>query len=231
MPDTRVPLSVFIIAVDEGDRIARSIESVRDWVDEVIVIDSGSKDDTVAVSAAAGARVLYNAWPGYGQQKRFGEDQCRNDWVLNIDADEVISPPLASEIKALFAGIAPEHMGYTMDIVEILPWERKPGWFAHKVNAIRLYNKRHGRFDPSTVHDSVHMQSGTVGRLSHIVEHRSSRGFAHSIAKINRYSSMQAENLISRHPAPAFLRLRVLLSFPLGFLKAYILRGYILKGF
>ena len=227
----KIPVSVFVIAVDEGDRIARTIESVRDWADEVIVIDSGSKDDTVQVSTSAGARVIYNAWPGYGEQKRFGEDQCRNDWLLNIDADEVISAALANEICALFATGLPVDSGYTMDIVEILPWETMPGWFAHKVNAIRLYDRRCGRFDASTEHDSVHMHKGSVGMLHHIVEHRSSRGFTHSIAKINRYSTMQADNMLARNARPILLGLRIVLEFPIGFFKAYILRGYFLKGF
>lgn len=230
-PRPKIPLSVFIIAVDEGDRIARTIHSVRDWADEVIVIDSGSKDDTVSVSEAAGARVIFNAWPGYGQQKRFGEDQCRNNWLLNIDADEVISEALADEIIALFPSGVPQHAGYNMNIVEILPGEKAPGWFAHKVNAIRLYDRRHGRFDASTVHDSVHMHSGTTGQLAKIVEHRSSRGFAHSIAKINRYSTMQADNMMSRDARPTLLGLRILIEFPVGFFKAYVLRGYCLKGF
>jgi len=228
---TKLPLSVFIIAVDEGDRIARSIESVREWADEVIVIDSGSTDDTVSVSAFAGAQVIFNPWPGYGEQKRFGEEQCRNDWLLNIDADEVISEKLAEEIRALFSAGAPAHSGYFMDIIEILPGETMPGWFAHKVRAIRLYDRMRGRFDASTVHDSVHMQSGTVGQLANIVEHRSSRGLAHSIAKINRYSTMQAENLAARGTSAFLLRLRIVFEFPIGFFKAYILRGYCLKGF
>ncbi len=88
----RLPLSVFIIARDEADRIARPIESVIGWVDEVIVIDSGSTDETVAVAEQLGARVIRNDWPGYGPQKRFGEDQCRNDWLLNLDADEEVTP-------------------------------------------------------------------------------------------------------------------------------------------
>lgn len=225
----RLPLSVFIIALDEGDRIARSIESVRDWVDEVIVIDSGSSDDTVAVSAAAGARVMYHAWPGYGEQKRYGEDQCRNDWLLNIDADEVISAELQQEISALFADGLPAHAGYWGDIVEILPGEKKPGWFAHRVHAIRLYDKRCGRFHDSTVHDSVLIDKGTTGKLAHIIEHRSSRGLAHTVAKINRYSTMQANDMVAKGKQP-LIRLRILFEFFIGFFKAYILRGYCLKG-
>ena len=96
------PLSVFIIAKDEEDRIPESIKSVIDWADEVIVIDSGSKDKTVAISEEFGASVIYNEWNGYGPQKVFGEGKCRNDWILNIDADEAISPKLKEEIQQLF---------------------------------------------------------------------------------------------------------------------------------
>lgn len=227
---SKLPLSVFIIAVNEGDRIARAIESVRDWVDEVIVIDSGSKDDTVKVSEAAGARAMFHAWPGYGEQKRFGEDQCRNDWILNLDADEMISTGLAAEIKAQFANGLPVHAAYFSDIVEILPGEKTPSRFAHKVHSIRLYNKRFGRFDPSTVHDTVRMERGTTGTLNNIIEHRSARGITHSIEKINRYSTMQAENMLDRNAVPPFLVLRLLIEMPLGFFKAYVLRGYCLKG-
>jgi glycosyltransferase involved in cell wall biosynthesis len=98
----RLPLSAFIIAKNEADRIPAAIKSVVGWVDEVIVIDSGSEDETVAVAESLGARVVFNEWPGYGLQKRFGEDQCRNDWLLNLDADEEITSALAAEIKAKF---------------------------------------------------------------------------------------------------------------------------------
>src|SRR4051812_25902035 len=98
----KIPVSVFIIAVNEADRIGRTINSVKDWADEVVVIDSGSKDGTPQTVEALGARSIHHDWPGYGLQKRFGEDQCKNDWVLNIDADEVISEELGKEIQELF---------------------------------------------------------------------------------------------------------------------------------
>ncbi|MDE3060687.1 MAG: glycosyltransferase family 2 protein [Pseudomonadota bacterium] len=228
---SRLPLSVFIIAVNEGDRIGRTIASVRDWADEVIVIDSGSNDDTVAVSQAAGARALYNPWPGYGRQKRFGEEQCRNDWLLNLDADEVISQELAQEIQALFAQGVPKQAGYWMDIVEILPGRRRPDWRSHRVRAIRLYDRRSGRFDESTVHDSVRMSPGAgIVTLAGIIEHRSSRGIAHTIDKINRYSTMQAADMLKRG-LPSLLALRIVFELPVGFFKAYMLRGYFLHGF
>ncbi len=227
---SKLPLSVFIIAVNESDRISRTIASVRDWVDEIVVIDSGSTDNTVEVAEAAGGRVIFNPWPGYGPQKRFGEDQCRNDWLLNLDADEVVSPKLAEEIAALFTH-QPSHDAYRLDIVEVMPGRDKPAPFAHSINAIRLYNRQSGRYHDSSVHDRVYMERGTVGDLKHSVLHYSSRGIAHSIAKINRYSDMQAQDMMERGVPLPLLRTRILLAFPLGFLKAYILRGYCLQGF
>ena len=225
----KLPISVFIIALNEGDRIGMTIESVKDWVDEVIVIDSGSSDDTMAKSTALGARAIAHAWPGYGLQKRFGEDQCRNRWILNLDADEVAGSTLKAEIMALFAKGEPTHPAWKIRIVEILPGRDAPIPLAHEVNAIRLYNKTCGRFSDSTVHDTVRMQSGTVGQLKAIIEHRSSRGLAHSMDKINRYSAMQAENLISGKGL-AFPFIRLVTEFPVAFIKAYVIRGYIFGG-
>ncbi|MCP5145360.1 MAG: glycosyltransferase family 2 protein [Gammaproteobacteria bacterium] len=103
MPE-RLPISVFVIALNEADRIGRTLASVADWADEVIVIDSGSTDGTCDIARAAGARVISHDWPGYGQQKIFGEQQCRNRWLLNLDADEVVSPALADSIRSFING-------------------------------------------------------------------------------------------------------------------------------
>lgn len=226
----RLSLSAFIIAVNEADRIGAAIDSVQGWVDEVIVIDSGSKDNTQEVARAHGAKVLFNPWPGYGQQKRFGEDQCRNDWILNIDADEVVTSDLREEILALFSSGPPPLHGYTVKIAEILPGETRTSRFAHSITAIRLYNRVYGRFSDSSVHDTVRMENGSAGPLRGIVEHRSSRSVAHSIDKLNRYSSMQAENMAARGRVMPLLAVRLFIEFPWAFVKAYLFRRYIFKG-
>ena len=84
------PLSVFIIALNEADRIGRTIAAVRSLSDDIVLVDSGSTDGTQALAESLGARVIHHDWPGYGQQKRFAEEQCRHAWLLNIDADEVM---------------------------------------------------------------------------------------------------------------------------------------------
>lgn len=223
-----IPISVFIIAKNEADRIATTIDSVKDWVDEVIVIDSGSTDDTVSIATFLGAKVLYNEWEGYGLQKQFGEDECKNNWLLNLDADEEISPELATEIQALFAGGEPTASGYILKVRDLLPNEKKLALLAHTNYCLRLYNREKGRFSESPVHDSVILHTGKAETLNAPVFHRSFRNIAHAIEKMNSYSSVQAENL--KQKTISMPQIRLVFEFPISFFKAYILRLYILRG-
>ena len=92
-------ISAFIIAKNEAARIARTLEALA-WADQIVVVDSGSTDETVAIAQAAGSEVHHREFDGYGPQKVFAEGLCRNDWVLNVDADEVVTPELAAELQA-----------------------------------------------------------------------------------------------------------------------------------
>jgi glycosyltransferase involved in cell wall biosynthesis len=226
---TRLPISVFIIAKNEADRISRAILGVRDWVDEVIVIDSGSTDDTVAISASLGARTIFNAWTGYGPQKVFGENQCRNKWLLNLDADEEITPEGAAEIQALFANGEPETKVFDIRFLELRPYETRPRRFPLVKLYTRLYHKDFGGFRPSPVHDSVVAKDGVrIGKLKQGAWHRSLRSHAHTLAKINSYTSMQAEDNFRK--GRNFGPLIVIFTPLLSFLRAYFLRGYMFYG-
>lgn len=224
----RLRISCFIIAKNEGDRIAHTLHSVKEWVDEIIVIDSGSSDDTVAVCGALGAHVLHHDWPGYGLQKRFGEEQCRNNWLLNLDADEVITPALAQEIHKEFAHALPSVTGYFLPVRDLLPGEEKLAPFAHTNRCLRLYDKRKARFSDSPVHDSVIVREGEVRLLKNPVLHRSFRSLRHMLEKINSYSSAQAGELQKKKMKYPYLRL--LVEAPFAFIKMYVLRGYALRG-
>ncbi len=223
-----LPISVFIIAKNESDRIHQPINSVKGWVEEIIVIDSGSTDATVKTAEALGARVLYNPWPGYGLQKRFAEDQCKNRWLMNIDADEEITPALKAEIHGLFKSGEPPEAGFTFRIRDLLPGEPKLSRFAHTNYVLRLYNREKGRFSDSPVHDSVIVTGGSTRILNAPVLHRSYRSWAHVVEKMNFYSTMQAENLQKK--GVSFATTRMLVEIPFAFFKDYILRGYILRG-
>ncbi|ADZ71958.1 glycosyltransferase family 2 protein [Polymorphum gilvum] len=226
----RLPVSAFIIARDEADRIAGAIDSVAGWVDEVIVIDSGSSDDTVTVARSRGARAVENAWPGYGPQKRFGEDQCRNDWLLNLDADEAVTPDLEAEIRTLFAtGRHTEADCWRIMIRDVYPHEAGPAPWAYGYHQIRLYDRRKGRFSASTVHDTVRPDAGArVASLQGIIAHRSIRSLAFQVGKYNRYSDMQVADMRAR--GRGLPRWRLLTEFPFAFLKAYVGRRYARYG-
>ncbi|OYY94463.1 MAG: hypothetical protein B7Y41_06405 [Hydrogenophilales bacterium 28-61-23] len=224
----KLPLSVFIIAKNEADRIPIVIRAVRDWVDEVIVIDSGSEDDTVAVSESLGARVLFNAWRGYGPQKVFAEQQCRNLWLLNLDADEEISPELGREMRALFTGRAPPCVAYTLPILPLYPFQDSGHPWTAFHHPVRLYRKDMAGFKDELVHDSVVVHEGRIGHLKGMVIHRSFRSLAHHVDKVNSYSSAQAEVLAARGRNPGLLAL--LLTPILAFFKQFILRREFVNG-
>ena len=144
--DRKLPVSCFIIAKNEAHRIARCIASVIDLVDEVIVVEVGSSDDTIKVATGAGAKVIHNDWEGFGQQKRFAEDQCRNTWVLNLDADEVATPEFRSELAAIFGSGQPEFASYRMDVHIVYPGWAKPRLWASDHKCIRFYDRSRVRF-------------------------------------------------------------------------------------
>lgn len=224
----KIPVSVFIIAKDEEDRICDAIDSVKEWVEEVIVIDSGSSDQTVKVAEEAGAQVVFNEWPGYGLQKRFGEDCCKNKWLLNIDADERISATLVNEIQDVFRR-GPDADIYKVHIVDVFPHEKTAKAWAYGYWQYRLYNREHGRFSESSVHDTVRPEkSATIRKLKGKVDHRSQRSIAFTVDKLNRYSDMQVEDMQRR--GRRMSRIRLLTEFPIAFLKSYFIRRAFLYG-
>jgi glycosyltransferase involved in cell wall biosynthesis len=227
--ETVPPLSIFIIAQNEADRIGRTIAAARALSDDIVVVDSGSTDGTQAVAEALGARVIFNPWPGYGRQKRFAEDQCRHDWLLNLDADEVLPADLVAEIAGLFRFGAPAADAYKLRIAEIFPGEKAPHRFAYALSPVRLYRKSKGRYSPSPVHDRVDLAPGTkVGKLRGTIHHFSVRSLGEQMDKLNAYSDAQADDLDARGATVSGFRLVV--EFPANFIKAYIGRRHALRG-
>lgn len=231
MAKTAISLSVFIIAKDEADRIGEAITSVISICDEVIVVDSGSSDNTVSVAKAAGAQVTHQDFLGYGPQKRFAEKLCRNDWVLNIDADEPLTKAAQDEIKALcVSGEVTQHACWRIPIKTVYPHENEPAPWAFNYNQIRLYDRRKSGFKDSTVHDAVLPGEGvSVGQLKGAIAHRSHRDINFQVEKFNRYAEMQVLDLASR--GRRLPRWRLITEFPLAFLKAYFIRRHCLYGF
>ncbi|MFZ9180929.1 MAG: glycosyltransferase family 2 protein [Rickettsiales bacterium] len=227
-----IPISVFIITKNEADRIGKIIQSVKSFADEIIIIDSGSTDDTKKICDELQVKFIFNPWQGYGPQKIFGENICKNQWLLNIDADEEVSPELANEIKEIFnQEIQPEVAGFRVKIVNKFRFEVKPHRFAYYYNQLRLYNKNFAGFKNSSVHDSVILKDSNhkILQLNNIIYHQSFRDFSHWVDKINSYSTMQAKDAVLKNKKLGFFK--ILLAPTLAFFKAYFVRRYFIYGF
>lgn len=224
----RLPISCFIIALNEEDRIARTIRSVKSWVGEVVVVDSGSTDGTVAVAEAEGARVIVQPWLGFGGQKRFAEAQCRYDWVLNLDADEVATVELRKSIEDLFRSRSPKLVAYGMPVHVIYPGWQKPRVWARDNWYVRLYDRKVVRFRNSHVHDTVVTGEHQVGRIQAPIHHYSIRSFDHMKVKLNERMSLAAEHRSIGNRPIMFGRL--LTEFPMNFYKYYIVRRHFTGG-
>lgn len=224
-----LPLSVFIIAKNEADRLPRTLAAARMLSTDVIVVDSGSSDDTVARAQEGGARVIHHDWEGYGPQKRFAEDQCSAEWLLNLDADEWMPPELIEEIRALFAGPGPAADAYEIRIAEVFPGEGAPHRFAYALAPVRLYRRDRGRYSASPVHDRVDLVAGAhVARLKGTIHHFSVRSIGDQIDKLNAYADQQVADLAARGKSLATIR--IFTEFPTAFLKAYFGRRHFLRG-
>jgi glycosyltransferase involved in cell wall biosynthesis len=228
MDKRAVPVSCYIRTLNEERKIGPVLASVRDLVEETVVVDSGSTDATVAIADAMGARVIRQAWLGNGRQKRVGEDHCRNDFLLDLDADEVVSPELATEIRALFADGAPPRPVYELRLVTVPPvgepWHDFGVRRRHK-----LYDRRVVRQPDHKAWDQFKVPAGVkVGRLSGALLHYAFGDLAQVVAKLNRASTVRATETRRRSRAEAGLR--VLFALPVYFLKHYLQRGLFRAG-
>lgn len=217
------PVSCYIRAQDEAARIAEVVTAALTAAAEVVVVDSGSIDDTQALAEAAGARVVAQPWLGNGRQKRAGEDACRHDWLLDLDADEVVSPELAAEIRALFANGAPDRPVYALRLVTQPPYG--PRWDRAAVAwRTKLYDRRRLRAPDHAAWDQLELPKGLKpGRLRGALVHHSFTGVEHLMRKLNRVSGVRAREARLK-PYWAVVA-RVVVAFPIYFLKHWLQRG------
>ena len=216
-----MPLSCCIITHNETDRIERCILAVRDVVDEIIVVNSGSNDDTVAKAERLGAKVVFHAWDGYGPQKRFAEDCATHDWILNLDADEVVTKELAREIAAVMRTPSALKPAYRFRQVTVYPGHDRPRLWADFHNYVRLYDRRRVRFRPSRVHDTVDTGAHPVGQLEGTAMHYSWRTLDHARTKLESYTDLQAKEI--KKPRWVLLT-RLPFEYPVLFFRYFVLR-------
>jgi glycosyltransferase involved in cell wall biosynthesis len=202
-----------VITLNEEANVSAALASLG-WADEIIVVDSGSTDATVAIARRHGARVETRPWDGYSAQKNYATSLASNDWILSIDADERVPPDLAREIRTVLG--APDRHGYRIPRVTwyLGRWMRGTDWYPDY--QLRLYDRRAGEWNGRRVHESVALRE-PAGQLRHELQHYAYRDLSHHLATIDRYTALAAEQWrdegrrvsaagLLLHPAAAFLR-------------------------
>lgn len=229
MSFSKVPISCYIITKNESRKIEHVLNSVINLVQEVIIIDSGSSDNTTQIAKKLGAKVVFNKWDGFGKQKRFGESICQNDWVLNLDGDEVVSSELATEIRDVFKNnLNKKFYLFSLRRNNIFPFGKK-AYSLSGDNVIRLYRKSIVRYPDHPTWDKIKKPyDQKVKNLNGVIYHYWMKDFEHQISKMNSYTTSLA--LYSPKKSMLSLTLRMLFGFQFDFIKAYILRHHWMHG-
>jgi glycosyltransferase involved in cell wall biosynthesis len=219
-------ISVTIITKDEERNIRACLESVK-WADEIVVVDNGSTDRTLAVCEEYGARTFLEDWKGYAGQKNSAVEKARNEWVLSLDADEQVSPELRREMEENLA-VKPSVDGYWIPRKNFFlgRWVRRCGWYPD-LN-LRLFRKSQGRFGERAVHERVDIHGETL-ILTQPLIHQTYRTLADFLQRMDRYSSLAAREM--NREGRKFRLADVLLRPPFTFLQMYLLRAGFLEGY
>ncbi|MCH8544054.1 MAG: glycosyltransferase family 2 protein [Alcanivorax sp.] len=221
-------LSVCIITMNEADRLRRCLESVADIAEEIIVYDSGSTDETVAIAREYTDKVWVTDWPGFGLQKQRALDQARMEWVLSIDADEALDEQARQSLGALLEREQIEEVAFRIQWAVIRHGKRlKHGRSARA--PLRLYRREGARFTPVAVHETIEHPPGKVGRLPGYLLHYTSRDYGHALAKNAKYAWLGSQKYFEkgkRNRSLFVVCLRAIWTFFL----IYVLRGGFLDG-
>jgi len=218
-------LAVTVITKNESKNIRNCLESVN-WVDEIIILDSGSTDDTVAICQEYTDKVFVTDWPGFGVQKNRAIQRATCEWILSIDADESVSEELRQEIEEAIeqpskrvAYQIPRRSSYCGRFMS------HSGWWPDYI--IRLFRRGYGRFSDDLVHERLVVQ-GAMGRLTNPLIHRAFSDLEEVLETTNAYSSAGAQMLHQQHKKASLMG--AVLHGLWSFFHTYIIRAGFLDG-
>ncbi len=187
-------LSVVLITKNAENQLEKCLQSCA-FADEIVVVDSGSTDRTLAIASAYKAKVIHQDWLGFGPQKQFAVAQASHDWVLCLDADEWLSEKLRHEIMSLLKN----PRGYAWRFARSNKFMGRFLQFGegYPDYSLRLFHRQHARWSDDAVHEYVQTDS-QVGTLAGDLMHESGEDIALYLTKQNRYTSLQADALYQR---------------------------------
>jgi glycosyltransferase involved in cell wall biosynthesis len=219
-------ISVVIITFNSEFALEKVLKAVS-WANEIIIVDSGSTDKTLEIAKSFGIEPIYNKFEGFGKQKNYACSLAKNNWVLSIDDDEVITESLKKEIEAIDL-IKTEYSGFKLPISLVFLGKILKYGGEYKKLHLRFFNKNKGNWNQSGVHEGVEL-SGKIGQLNQQILHYSYANLHDYFSKFNTYTSLAAESLFEKNKKVSWLK--VISRFPLTFLKNYLIKGSIMDGY
>ena len=222
-------LSVCIITLNEEANLGRTLQSIRGIAQEIVVVDSGSTDATLAIAREHGAKVYEEPWKGFAAQKNSALAKATGEWILSLDADEEVSLELAASIRALLSTATPtQYSGYTMNRrnMYMKRWLEHSGYYPDP--KLRLIKSGAAEFELRAVHEDIKM-AGPLGHLDGDLIHHAYPTLESFIEHANRYSSLGAQMEIEKGPA-GFSIINIVLRPMVRFLYSYFFRLGFLDG-
>ena len=218
-------ISVLVITKNEAHNIVECLDSAR-WADEIVIVDAESRDETVALAKKFTAKIFVRPWMGFAAAKQFALEQCTNEWILWLDADERVMPELAEEIQSVMQG-KPEQAAFTVArrAYFLGRWIRHSGWYPGRV--ARLFNRKHARFNSAAVHEGL-VIDGPIGDLRNDLLHYTDPNIYHYFSKYNRYTTLAAEETFAKGKRAGLSDLLIRPAWQ--FFRMYVLRLGMLDG-
>jgi glycosyltransferase involved in cell wall biosynthesis len=216
-----LPVTAIVITKNEADGIADALKSLA-WADEIVVVDAESTDETVGIARRYTDRVYVRPWNGYVDQKNHAAGLATHDWIFSLDADERVPPELGAEIRQVLSA-EPGMWGFRMPRVSFYlgRWMRTTDMYPDY--QLRLYNRRHARWDGLHVHESVKVDSGRVGQLKSELQHYPYKDLSEHLIRMDRYTTLAARQMFEKGKRAT--RLELLLHPPVAFVRNYVLKG------
>ena len=221
-----ISLSTVIIARNEEKNIEACIHSAKQVSDDIILIDSGSKDNTIALAKALGARTYEYGWHGYGANKNFGNEQAKNDWILSIDGDEVLSDALIQSLLHLHPD---NNTVYQVNSIVNYrgKWIKHSGW--HPKWKHRVFHRKEVKWNDALVHEDLEpLVDKTIARIKGDILHYSYTSIEEHKEKALEYAQLKARQWINKGSKPSMVKFIFGPSF--NFLKTYVFQRGILDG-
>ena len=222
-----VKISAYIVTLNEEQRLGKTLEALKEVADEIFVIDSGSTDKTQEIAESNGATFLFHEWKNISAQKHYGQELCHNDWVMSLDADEVLSPQLIAEIKEKMQN--PVADAYKILIKDMLPGDKQPRRFAKTYNQVRLYNRKKSNMPDDLTNDRVIVgNDAKVEQLQNNIHHYSYISLSQTWFKLNMHTDELVKTAVEQ--GRYYTRLRLITEMPRQFFIYYFVKRYFLYG-